>query len=124
MAYAVAVPRTHTLVLEGGLGWTGEQRLDMASPQFATATGALDYRWVIAPGTELREEAKFDADLESVDNWRTANTTALSISLMSVLSLRASLAIEYRHTPVTGFRRTDMRTAVALVFSLTQRPGR
>jgi putative salt-induced outer membrane protein YdiY len=124
MAYAVAVPRTHTLVLEGGLGWTGEQRLDLASPQFATATGALDYRWVIAPGTELREEAKFDADLESVDNWRTANTTALSISLMSVLSLRASLAIEYRHTPVTGFGRTDMRTAVALVFSLTQRPGR
>jgi putative salt-induced outer membrane protein YdiY len=124
MAYAVALPRSHTLVLEGGVGWTGERRLDLASPRFATATGALDYRWVIAPGTELREEAKLDADLESVDNWRTANTTALSISLMSMLSLRASLAIEYRHTPVTGFGRTDLRTAVALVFSLTRRPGR
>jgi putative salt-induced outer membrane protein len=124
VAYAVPVPRAQTLVFEAGLGWTVEQRLDLATLRFATATGALDYRWPIAPGTELREEATFIADLESVSNWRTANTTALSVSLTTVLSLRASHAFEYRHTPVAGFRRSDMRTAVTVVFSMARAPRR
>jgi putative salt-induced outer membrane protein YdiY len=76
------------------------------------------------PGTELREEAIFNADLESIKNWRTSNTTTLHVTLTRVLSLRASHAIEYRRTPVVGFGRSDMRTAVALVFSFARRPIR
>jgi putative salt-induced outer membrane protein YdiY len=124
VAYAVSVPAPQTLALEGGLGWTVEQRLDGTSLRFATGTGALDYRWTIVPGTELREEAIFNADLESIKNWRTSNTTTLHVTLTRVLSLRASHAIEYRRTPVVGFGRSDMRTAVALVFSFARRPIR
>lgn len=122
VAYTVPLPRTQSLTLEGGLGWTTEQRLDLATLRFATATGAVDYTWTIVPGTELREEAAFNADLESSANWRTSNTTALRVTLTRVLSLRASHAIEYRRTPVAGFGRSDMRTAVAIVFSMTRRP--
>jgi putative salt-induced outer membrane protein YdiY len=121
VAYAVSVPRRQSLTLEGGVGWTLEQRLDLTTLRFATATGALDYRWTILPGIELREDATFHADLESLQNWRTSNTTALTVSLTSVLSLRASHAFEYRHTPVAGFGRSDMRTALTVVFSMARR---
>ena len=122
VAYTMSVPRAQSLTFEGGLGWTVEQRLDLATARFATATGALDYRWTIVPGTDLREEATLNVDLESVENWRTSITTALSVTLTRVLSLRASHTIEYRHTPVVGFGRSDRRTAVALVFSMARRP--
>ena len=122
VAYTVPVPRAQSLTLEGGLGWTVEQRLDLATLRFASATGAVDYRLTIVPATELREEAAFNADLESAGNWRASNTIALSVSLTSVLSLRASHAIEYRHMPVAGFGRSDMRTAVTVVFSMTRSP--
>jgi putative salt-induced outer membrane protein YdiY len=121
VAYVVSVPRRQSLVLEGGGGWTLEQRLDLATLRFATATAALDYKWTILPGTELHEDATFNADLESPANWRTSNTIALSLSLTSVLSLRASHAFEYRHTPVAGFGRSDMRTALTVVFSVARR---
>lgn len=124
IAYPVPVARAQSLTLEGGLGWTGEQRLDLSTLRFATATGALDYRWTVVPGTELREEAALYADLESVGNWRTSNTTALSVGLTRILSLRASHAFEYRKRPVTGFGRSDMRTAVALVLALSRHPLR
>jgi putative salt-induced outer membrane protein YdiY len=121
VAYTVPVPRSQSLTFQGGLGWTGEQRLDLATLRFPTATAALEYRWTLVPGTELSEDATLYADLASARNWRTSNTTALSISLTRVLSLRASHALEYRRTPVPGFGRSDMRTAVALVLAIARR---
>ena len=123
-AYAISVPPFQTFTFEGGLGWTAEQRLDRTTLRFATSTGALDYRWTIVPGIELREEATFDADLESLTNWRTSSTTTLNVTLTRVLSLRASHAIDYRHTPVVGFGRSDMRTAMSVVLSMDRRPRR
>ncbi len=122
VAYALPLTRPHSLTLEGGFGWTGEQRSDQTTLRFATATGALDYRWAVTPGAEFHEEAAVNADLESAANWRAASTTALTVSLTRLVSLRASYAVEYRNTPVVGFGRTDMRTAVALVVTITRRP--
>jgi putative salt-induced outer membrane protein YdiY len=122
VAYTMSLPRAQSLSLEGGLGWTVEQRLDLDTLRFASATGALDYRWMFVPGTELREEAAFNADLESASNWRMANTATLSVTLTTILSFRASHGFEYRHTPVVGFGRSDMRTSAALVLTMTGRP--
>jgi putative salt-induced outer membrane protein YdiY len=121
-AYTLSAPARQTFTLEGGLGWTLERRLRLATQQYATATGALHYQWTIRPGTDLRDDVTAHADLESARNWRTSNTMALTVTLTRVLSLRASHAIEYRHTPVVGFGRADMRTAIALVFSIARRP--
>ena len=121
MAYTLPGPPSQSLTLEAGFGWTGERRLDLAVFRFATATGALDYNWTIGPGTELRDEAAIFADLESASNWRTSNTLSLSVGFTRALSLRASQSIDYRRTPVPGFGGSDMRTAVALVFSTARR---
>ena len=63
VAYALPLTRPHSLTLEGGFGWTGEQRSDQTTLRFATATGALDYRWAVTPGAEFHEEAAVNADL-------------------------------------------------------------
>ena len=122
-AYTAPLPRRHALTVDGSLGFLAEDRLDATDLRFPTATGALHYAWTPVPGTELTEDAGVTADLETADNWRSASTTAVSITLSRSLSLRASHVIEYRNSPVVGFERTDMRTAVALVFSLKRRPG-
>jgi putative salt-induced outer membrane protein YdiY len=121
-AYRASLPRSHALTAEGSIGFTVEHRLDATNLRFATATGALQYVWTIVPATELSQDIGLNADLEVAGNWRGASLTAVRVALTRLLSLKMSHAIEYRHMPVTGFGRVDMRTAAALVFSLQRRP--
>ena len=120
-AYTVSSSRRHLLTSEGSIGFTAEQHSDSTHLRFVTTTGALRYRWTIVPGTELIEDIRLIADLQTTDNWRSTSITALSVTLTRLLSLKASHAIEHRNAPVAGFVRTDMRTSAALVFSLQRR---
>jgi putative salt-induced outer membrane protein YdiY len=54
-------------------------------------------------------------------NWRAANAAAIIVAINRRLSLKVSNDIEYRNLPVFGFRRTDARTAGALVITLRAR---
>ena len=117
-AYATRLAPPHSLRIQGGLGVTVEQRLDSSTLRFATATGTMEYGWIIAPGIRFDESATLTADLARARNWRGVSVTALSIVLTRVLSLRATHGFEYRHQPVTNFGRSDMRTAVSLVFAM------
>jgi putative salt-induced outer membrane protein YdiY len=123
VAYTVSLGR-HALTVEGTIGLTFEQRLDATELQFVTATGATNYAWTIRPGSELSEDFRLVADAEVSANWRATSTTAASVTLTQLLSLKASHTLEYRNMPVAGFGRTDMRTGAALVFSWQRRPTR
>jgi len=122
VAYAALGTRPHFLTLEAGSGVTAEQRVDTSDLRFATAFAAAHYTWWIVPTTRLTEDAGFTADLKSADNWRSTSVTSLIVTLSRSLSFKASHSIEYRNEPVTGFKRTDMRTAAALVLSFQGRP--
>jgi len=124
LGYSPATTGRHRLTIEGGGGITAERRVGADAPRFATASAAVHYLWTIAPGTRLAEDAAFSADLQSATNWRQTTVTAMTVSLSRVLSFKASHSIEYRHQPVVGFGRTDMRTSAALVLSLQHRPTR
>jgi hypothetical protein len=102
-------------IIEAWAVWTTRLR-------FATAIGAVNYEWSIAPDTKLVEESAINADLQSGSNWRASNTLTVNVTLTRILSLKASHAIEYRHVPVAGFGRSDHRGAIALVVSMEQRP--
>lgn len=121
LAYTTRLPAPHSLILEGGGGYTLERRLDTTQLHFATGTGTLRYRWRIRGGAELAEDLNFLADVEEAPNWRGASTTTLTVTLNQLLSVRASHVVDYRNTPVAGFGRTDTRTAAALVFSFERR---
>jgi putative salt-induced outer membrane protein YdiY len=114
------LPR-HQLTFEGGVGFTAEERVAADTLRFATGTGTARYVWQVATGSEFREEVGLIADLGEGRNWRAANAAALSVALTRLLSLKISNDIEYRNLPVFGFRRTDMRTAAAIVLTLRAR---
>jgi hypothetical protein len=85
------------------------------------ATAALDYKWMIVPGTEVRGSdvqrgPEVGVELADFDHHSTER------QLHERAVTRASHAIEYRHAPVVGFGRSDMRTAVTLVCSMAMRP--
>jgi putative salt-induced outer membrane protein YdiY len=121
LAYKPALTRQHVLTVESSIGFTSERRTDESTLRFATATTAFEYAWTLKPGAQFTQQAALFADLEAAGNWRATSGTAISISLTRLLSLRASHGIEYRHAPVAGFRRTDMRTAATFVLSFQQR---
>jgi len=113
----LALPHRQSVTAEGAIGFTAESRLDATLLQFATFAGGMRYAWAPVPGTELTEAVALVADLEAAENWRGASITTVSVALTRLLSVKASHALDYRHRPVAGFGRTDMRTAVALVLS-------
>jgi putative salt-induced outer membrane protein YdiY len=117
---ATPMPRGQTLNLESSVGYTAERRLD-EDLRFATGSAALAYTWTMRPGTTLTEDLAFIADFEQASNWRSTSVTTITVTLTRLLSLKATQAIDYRRTPVPGFRRTDLRTAAALVVSLQRR---
>jgi putative salt-induced outer membrane protein YdiY len=118
LAYTTGRPPRHQLAFEGGVGFTAEERVAAETLRFATGTGTARYLWQVAPGTELREEIAIISDLGEGRNWRAANTAAISVTLTQLLSLKVSNDVEYRNLPVFGFRRSDMRTAAAVVLTL------
>ena len=117
-AYTTPIKHPHSLTMQGGLGMTVEDRIDSSTLRFVTATGTLEYGWTIAPGIRFDEAATLTADLENARNGRGVSVTVLGVALTRVLSLRATHAFEYRNQPVINFGRSDMRTAVTLVFSM------
>ena len=122
VSYTAPLGRRHSLRAEGSAGYNTENRLDQTEEQFATAVAALHYTWTMRPGVRLAEDAGFIGDLETAANWRTSSTTAITVTITRLLSLKASHVFEYRHAPVPGFGRLDLRTSAALVFSLQRRP--
>ena len=123
LAYTTVWGHRQTLLAAGSLGYTAERRLDLTTRRFATGTGGLKYVWTLVPGAEFSETVDVIADLQQAGNWRGTSATAVVASLTGRLSLKASQVIEYRHAPVAGFGRTDMRSTVAFVLSLQRRPG-
>lgn len=120
-SYSTPLRGRDTFTAEGSLGYTAENRLDATDRRFPTATGGLRYRWSIARGTELTEDAGVIADLDTVRNWRGTSVTAFSVALTRLVSFKLSHAVEYRNDPVQGFGRTDLETTAALVVSLQRR---
>ena len=118
LAWTTGRQPRHQVTLEAGAGFTAEDRVAADTLRFATGTGTARYVWQIAAGTELREEAAFTADLGDGRNWRGANSAAISVALNRLLSLKVSNEFEYRNLPVLGFRRSDSRTAAAVVLAL------
>ena len=122
IAFTTRLARHHSLIVEGGGGYVAEQRLDATRFRFATANGAVRYRWAFTANGELSQDTEVIGDVEEAGNWRGSSVTAVRVALNHLLSLRASHAIEYRRRPVVGFSGTDSRTAAALVLSLQRRP--
>jgi putative salt-induced outer membrane protein YdiY len=119
--YTAKLTPRQSLTAEGGAGFVAEERLDATTLQFASANGTVAYAWKISRASELHEDATLTADLQRGRNWRSTSATSILVALNSMLSLKASHALEYRNAPVAGFGRTDSRTAAAVVITLRRK---
>lgn len=130
LSYTAADTPLTTITLEGAAGFTSETHVQSPDPtivpapddNFAVASGTLGYWQKITAMSELRNDVSVTADLVSGTNWRMTNNLNFQVTLNRLLSVKLANAIEYRHAPVPGFKRTDTRTSASLVFSFQKRP--
>jgi putative salt-induced outer membrane protein len=115
LSYTMPLPRRQSLRLEAGGGFSSEERFAAEDVHAGVFTSAVGYAWAARPGSEVRHDLAVTADVAVPRNWRGTSTTEIGVTVTRLVSLQASLAIEYRNAPVPGFRPTDVRTAAALV---------
>jgi putative salt-induced outer membrane protein len=120
LAYMLFTHPKHTLEVDGGIGYTKEDRVEVIGIpdedlSFATArTGAI-YRWKISETAEFGDDAGFTFNLNDGEDWRFANAAYIAAKLNTIFSLKLSYAIAYLNNPVPGFGKTDTITSAALV---------
>lgn len=105
----------HFLDLSGGLGYTSEDRVSEENRDFAMATVGAKYKWQISKNSDLGNDFNYVYDFDDSDNWRLANTTALTTAINSMFSLKVSYALTYLNEPAVGFEKRDTTSSVALV---------
>lgn len=115
VSYLLIDAAPHRLQVDGGLGYTNEDRLD--GDDISTAIGLLGmaYDLKISETAEFSDDMRFDFSLSDGDDWRWENMAAISAKLTSIFSLKLSNTIRYMNAPPVGFDSTDTITAVALV---------
>jgi putative salt-induced outer membrane protein len=120
LAYMLIVHPKHTLEIDGGIGYTKEDRVEVIGIldedlSFATArTGAI-YRFKISDNAEFGDDAGFTFNLNDGNDWRFGNVAYVAAKLTTVFALKFSYAVTYLNNPVPGFGKTDTITSAAVV---------
>jgi putative salt-induced outer membrane protein len=120
LAYMLLVHPKHTLEIDGGIGYTKEDRVEVLGIpdedlSFASArTGAI-YRFKISETAEFGDDAGFTFNLNDSEDWRFANVAYVAAKLTTIFSLKLSYAVAYLNNPVPGFGKTDTITSAAVV---------
>lgn len=115
LGYKLLVGPVHTLRVDGGVGYSHENRVAGDALSFVLANLGSAYKWQIARTTDLTDSAIYTRSLEEGEDWRFSNTLALTAGLAGIFSLKASHELKHANAPVPGFEATDTLTSVALV---------
>ena len=115
LGYKLMTGPVHTLRVDGGLGYSREDRITGAELSFALANFGTAYKWQITGTTDLTDSAIYTRSLDEGEDWRFNNTIALTAALASIFSLKAAHELKHANAPVPGFEATDTLLSVALV---------
>ncbi|MFN2239473.1 MAG: YdiY family protein, partial [Thermoanaerobaculia bacterium] len=115
LAFKVIEEDRQELRLEGGVGYTLENRVSGEDLDFATGRGGLVYRWKFSENAELVEDLSLMLNLEDADDFRIGNLVSISSRLTDLLSLKLSHALNFYNEPVEGFGDTDQIVSAAIV---------
>jgi putative salt-induced outer membrane protein YdiY len=118
LAYEFVATRVHSLKLDAGVGYLNENRLTARTLTTPVGNAVVTYRWRVNHRAELTNHGNFTASFEEGDDWRYANTAAITASLSQTFSLKLSHALNYVNRPVPGFERADTIVSAALVAKL------
>jgi putative salt-induced outer membrane protein len=115
LSYLLVNQSPHHLRVDGGLGYTNEQRAAADDLSTAIALAGLAYKLELSDNAEVTDDVRFDLSLSDGDDWRFSNVVALSAKLTTIFSLKLSNTLRFVNAPAVGFDTTDTITAVALV---------
>jgi putative salt-induced outer membrane protein len=115
VSYKAIETERQSLILDGGLGVSSEQRVIGDDETTAVLLGGLGYKLKISATTDLTEDVRYEQSLSDGDAWRLDNAVAIVATITSIFSLKVSNVIRYANEPVDGFESTDTITSVALV---------
>lgn len=105
----------HHLVLDGGLGYSQELRVESATRTSATALAGANYKLKVSSTTDLVNDMRAIQSLAHGPDWRADNQLSVATKINSIFSLKVGHTLRYVNDPVPGFERTDTVTKVALV---------
>jgi putative salt-induced outer membrane protein len=120
LSYMLLMYPRHTLEIDGGPGYTKEDRVETIGIldedlSFATARVGAIYRWKLSDTAEFGEDAGFTFNLNDGNDWRFANATYIAAKVISIFALKLSYTLTYLNNPVPGFGKTDTITSAAVV---------
>jgi len=115
LSYQLLQQAEHTLSTEAGFGILKENRTDASGDSFATGRLAVDYKWKFSPTADFTTQVAYLDNLKTMKDWRLSNTNSVTAILTNLFSLRVSFKVDYINVPVTGKKKTDTTTTVALV---------
>jgi putative salt-induced outer membrane protein len=120
LSYMLLMYPKHTLEIDGGLGYTKEDRVETIGIldedlSFPTARVGAIYRWKISETAEFGDDLGFTFNLNDGDDWRFGNVSYIAAKLNTIFALKFSYAVTYLNNPVPGFGKTDTITSAAVV---------
>jgi putative salt-induced outer membrane protein len=115
LQYALVRTGPHALDVDAGFGYANEQRSAGDDLSAAQAFAGAIYKLRISETADISDEARFSASLAEGEDWRFANTAAVTAKLTTAFSLKLSNVVRYVNDPATGFEKTDSLTSMALV---------
>jgi putative salt-induced outer membrane protein YdiY len=115
LSYKLLEVPGHSLLVDAGLGYLNEQRLEGDDVSTGTYVGGAGYKWTVSPNAELGDEFRYTGTFADAGDWRVANIASLTARMTTIFALKLSHTVRYAHQPVIDFESTDTITSVALV---------
>lgn len=104
------------LFAEAGGGYIWEDRLAGTKNQsFGTYRGYAKYIRTLSPTATASQDFEYLGNLKEADGYRMNAETALTASINSHFSLKASHVWKYVNSPAAGFRKTDEMNSLAII---------
>jgi putative salt-induced outer membrane protein len=113
--YRVLTGDAHVLRVDGGVGYSREDRVASDTLSFALVNLGGAYRWRISRTSTLSENAILTASVDEQEDWRFGHALAFTTTVNRVFSVKLSHELKFVNRPVLGFEKTDTVLSAALV---------
>lgn len=115
LSFEALTTERQELTMDAGVGYANERRRTGANLSTAIATTGVFYKLALSSTATLENAAQAVLSLEDSRDKRATNVASLSARLNALLSMKVTHTLRWVALPVSGFRKTDTITAVALV---------
>lgn len=103
------------LFIEAGGGYVFEDRLGSENQSFGTYRGYGKYIRTLSATANASQDLEYTGNLKDSKGYRVNAETALVTSISTHFSLKAAYLSKYSNSPVTGFKKTDTITSLAVI---------